>query len=188
MGLGLAIVRHLVELHGGAASAKSDGEGHGATFRVELPVLAAASSDRPRPIPWATGTVDAPQDLRGMRALVVDDDHDSREMAARMLEQCGVAVVAAASAFEAIQALERQEFDVLLADISMPGTDGYALMRQVRAHPLARVRQIGAIAVTAHAREEDRHKATEAGFQFHLPKPVVFGSLCDVIRRLSASV
>ena len=183
MGLGLAIVRHLVELHGGTVTAHSRGEGQGATFTVSLPLrvmaVADAAADR-------VGLHAGLQELAGIRALVVDDDLDARELLAQVLTHAGATAVMAASVSEALDHLGREPVDVLLADIAMPGADGYALLRQVRAHQSEAVRRVPAVAVTAYARSEDRELAREAGFQLHLPKPVEIQTLREALRRLVA--
>ncbi|MGE5357713.1 MAG: CHASE domain-containing protein [Bacteroidales bacterium] len=188
MGLGLAIVRHLVELHGGSIRAESEGEGRGSTFTVTLPLLAedaaAATNSSAQP---ETGSK-TNGDLIGVVALVVDDEADSREMMASALQHAGARVLTVASAAEAIEALGREHVRVLLADISMPGTDGYALMRDVRQHAIETVRAVPAIAVTAHAHEEDREKAEAAGFNLHVSKPVDIAELRDAVRRLVADM
>ncbi|RPJ74952.1 MAG: response regulator [Acidobacteria bacterium] len=182
MGLGLAIVRHLVELHGGTVGVSSRGEGHGATFTVRLPArkggpATALAADRSR-----QGV--SPDELGGIRALVVDDDRDSLELLAQVLTQAGATVLLASSAGETLDILARQAVDVLLLDIAMPGVDGYALLRSIRAHPSDSVRSLPAVAVTAHARGEDRDRAREAGFQDHLSKPVEMHTLREAVRRL----
>jgi len=182
MGLGLAIVRHLVELHGGTVSVYSRGEGHGAAFTVRLParrggpaVTLAPDRSRHRA---------SPDELAGVRALVVDDDRDSGELLSQVLTQAGATVLVAASAGEALDTLARQPVDVLLLDIAMPGTDGYSLLRSIRSHPSDSVRSLPAVAVTAYARGEDRDRAREAGFQEHLSKPVEVRTLREAVRRL----
>jgi CheY-like chemotaxis protein len=126
--------------------------------------------------------------LDGLHVLVVDDEADSREMVADALAQAGAVVSEAPSAADALRLLADERIDVLLADISMPETDGYMLLRQVRSHPNETIRQLPAIAVTAHAREEDRQRAEEAGFQVHVAKPVDIAALRDAVRRLVAAV
>jgi signal transduction histidine kinase/CheY-like chemotaxis protein len=187
MGLGLAIVRHLVELHQGTVRAASEGAGRGATFTVTLPLLTAGAASATAGPPTDNATPEH-DDLGGVRALVVDDEADSREMLASALRQAGADVVTASSADEALDALEQGAVDVLLADISMPGTDGYTLLREVRGHVLAAVRSLPAIAVTAHAHEEDREKAEGAGFNLHVAKPVDIAALRDAVRRLADAV
>jgi signal transduction histidine kinase/CheY-like chemotaxis protein len=169
LGLGLAIVRHLVEAHGGAVRADSAGVGHGATFIVSLPIRTGAQ----RPV-WAAGIAERTEApcLSGTRALVVDDEADARELMRYMLEASGAQVSVAATAAEALQLLGRDPFDVLVADLAMPEQDGYALIRAVRRLPEPRANRVPAIAVTAYAGLRDREMAVDAGYNRHLPKPV----------------
>jgi signal transduction histidine kinase/CheY-like chemotaxis protein len=183
LGLGLAIVRHLVELHGGTVLADSPGEGQGATFTVSLPLIKDKSGK-----PTAGGNslplASESSPLKGIWVLVVDDDTDSREFIAFVLEQLGAQVSTVASAREALKALERSQPTLLLSDIGMPNMDGYMLMRQIRAMPPERGGQILAIALTAYAGEIDRQQALAAGFQHHLAKPVEPNELVKVILNL----
>jgi CheY-like chemotaxis protein len=187
MGLGLAIVRHLVEAHGGSVRAESEGEGHGATFVVRLPVHAAGASLEATAAGGGGPLVSADAELSGLRALVVDDDEDARELMSSVLAAHGAEVKTAASAEEALQILDREAVDILLADIGMPGTDGYGLMRSVRSHPSERVRNLPAVAVTAYAGERDRDAALAAGFQAHVAKPIDLDSLHVIVRRLATT-
>jgi PAS domain S-box-containing protein len=190
LGLGLAIVRHLVELHGGTVRADSGGEGAGATFTVTLP-LAAQPRRREaeeRPHPAARDTLpahDCPERLDGLRVLVVDDEQDARELLAAGLGQCGAEVVTASSAPEALGALAGGKFDALISDIGMPGEDGYELIRRVRALPADAGGGIPAVALTAYARTEDRLSAMRAGFEMHVSKPVELRELIVVIANLA---
>jgi signal transduction histidine kinase/ActR/RegA family two-component response regulator len=170
LGLGLSIVRSLVELHDGSVTAHSDGEGMGATFIVRLPVAGrrSASSDDDRRGERASDAAS----LEGLSVLVVDDDMANREIVAVHLQAHHASVITAASAAEAFDILQRQHVDVLLADVGMPGEDGYSLVRRVRALASPEVATIPAAALTALAREEDRQQALAAGFQLHLAKPV----------------
>jgi PAS domain S-box-containing protein len=176
LGLGLSIVRHIVELHGGRVHAYSEGAGRGATFVVHLPVRAIreASVGPPPRTPL----------LRGVRILIVDDDADAREMVALALAHCGAETVAAASAREALRLLQDFRPDVLISDISMPGEDGYTFIRRVRALRATPLRDVPAVALTAYSRPEDQRRALGAGFQTFVPKPVEVQELAAVVRRL----
>ncbi|MDI3283659.1 GAF domain-containing protein [Polyangium sp. 15x6] len=186
LGLGLAIVRHLVELHGGGVRADSAGEGKGAIFSVLLPLSPnpdlLASLDRFTPQP--AGLEELPS-LEGLRLLLVDDEQDSREMLAAMLQQCGAVVRCVSSAAAALSALDEFRPDVLVSDIGMPGEDGYALIRQIRALKPARWGALPAVALTAYASAEDRVRVLAAGFQMHVPKPVDAAELAATVASLS---
>jgi PAS domain S-box-containing protein len=170
LGLGLAITRHLVDMHGGRVEARSEGPGQGSTFTVALPVIEAVTAGTG---PWPAGRTAAPlpATLAGMRVLVVDDDPDARELAEHVLRDHGAEVETAGAVGEAIERLHGALPDVLVSDISMPEADGYELIERVRqlAGPISRVR---AVALTAFARSEDRAKALAAGYDAHLAKPV----------------
>jgi PAS domain S-box-containing protein len=182
LGLGLAIVRHLVELHGGSVRAESPGHGKGATFIVDLPLQ---RTERPPAEPEAETTPDRLPSLVGVRVLVVDDEPDMRDLVTTVLEQQGAAVRAALSTSEALDALAAFAPDVLLCDIGMPGEDGYALIRQVRAREAGGGRHLAAVAITAYARPEDRTRALVAGFHAHLAKPVQPEELTVVVASLA---
>jgi signal transduction histidine kinase/ActR/RegA family two-component response regulator len=186
LGLGLAIVRHLVELHGGTVEARSDGEGHGASFVVQLPMgpVRAAAPARTGAAARLAGAP-VPDELTGVRVLVVEDDAESRELLESMLTRLGAEVEVAASAAEGMAALERRPPHVLLSDIEMPGEDGYSLIRRIRALPSAERARLPAAALTAYARTEDRIAALAAGFQFHLSKPVAASELAAVVASLA---
>ncbi|PSN15274.1 hypothetical protein C7293_07945 [filamentous cyanobacterium CCT1] len=179
LGLGLALVRYLVELHGGQVQAASLGEGQGATFTVKLPLLPVQQATQQSPQP-----AKPPTDLNGTRILVVDDDSTTREFIAFFLELQGAEVVTAASAGEAIAVLTRFRPDVMLSDIGMPERDGYMLMRQVRSLSLEQGGQVPAIALTAYAGEIDYQQALAAGFQKHITKPVEPDQLTEAIATL----
>lgn len=169
LGLGLAVVRHMVELHGGTVSAESEGEGHGSVFTVTLPAL---SGDPPSPPPPSNHEVTAAARLQRLRLLVVDDDPDTCEIIGAVLEAEGAEVRTCLSATSALELLDAWVPDVLVSDIAMPGEDGYTLMRKIR----ARNREAGggmlAVALTAYGGNEDRLRALSAGFQLHIGKPV----------------
>ncbi|MDZ8139320.1 MAG: response regulator [Nostoc sp. DedQUE04] len=168
LGLGLAIVRHLVELHGGTIHAASPGEGQGAVFTVKLPLIAASKLNQ-------VNTADRDRsdfNLNGLQALLVDDNKDSREFIAFVLEQYGVQVTEADSAHDALNNLMQTKFDLLISDIGMPDMDGYTLIRQIRKQSPEQGGEIPAIAVTAYAGEIDRQQALAAGFQQHISKPI----------------
>ncbi len=172
LGLGLAIARQIVQLHGGTIEASSAGEGRGSTFTVKLPLLASAS---PVVSPTALRTEERPAGtpmLDGITVLVVDDEEDAREAMAVLLGQAGARVISVAGAAEALDTLDRERPDVLLSDIAMPGEDGYALIRRVRSRPGETGGRIPAAALTAYATLEDRAKAIRAGYDEHIPKPV----------------
>jgi CheY-like chemotaxis protein len=177
LGLGLAIVRQLVEMHGGTVVATSPGVGHGATFSVRLPLAAVhrAASDAPRAHPRTTLPLSREfpaVDLSGVRILVVDDEADGRELVKRVLVDCGATVFVAGAADEALLLVEREQPQVLVSDIGMPHVDGFELLRRVRALGPAKGGAVPAIALTAFARAEDRTQALHAGFAVHLAKPV----------------
>ena len=180
LGLGLAIVRHLVGLHHGSVEVESKGEDQGSTFTVTLPIAATPRATASDEFPSAQGTV-LPSTARkifdGVRILVVDDEADSRDLISTILTGCGSEVRCSESAAEAIRALAEWDPDLLLSDIGMPNEDGYSLIRKVRKLKSKRAKQIPAIALTAYATDEDRSAALAAGFQIHLAKPVEAKSL-----------
>ncbi|HYE79963.1 MAG TPA: ATP-binding protein [bacterium] len=190
LGLGLAIVGHLTELHGGTVRAHSAGEGQGAAFTVSLPLVAVqapAPEEESHPTGnsrWASAPAVEIPGLEGLRVLVVDDEPDARSMLRRMLEGWGVRVATAASAAEGISMLAQEPPDVLVSDIGMPEEDGYALIRRVRGMDAGKGGKVPAVALTAFARSEDRQQALLAGFQMHLAKPVEPGELAAVLASL----
>ncbi|HEX8185947.1 MAG TPA: ATP-binding protein [Blastocatellia bacterium] len=197
LGLGLAIVRHLVEMHGGTVQAESKGEGQGATFIVRLPVVILRDAKTiPLSEDEATGDGadsvvnegDAAMDnisrLSGIRALVVEDEPDAREMLVVMLARFGAEVKSSASAQEALKTLEQWKPDVLVSDVGMPDEDGYSLIHQIRALGPARGGQTPAIALTGYSRPEDRSRLLAAGYQVHLSKPVNLNQLVEAILSL----
>ncbi|RUR86868.1 PAS domain S-box protein [Chlorogloeopsis fritschii PCC 9212] len=192
LGLGLAIVRHIVESHGGTVWAESPGEGEGATFTVCLPLLKEnreqgdnkTTEQRENLSPHPPIPPSPPLPLSGVRILAVDDEADMRDYVSFVLEQSGAEVTVAASAQEALTALVQIQPDVLVTDIGMPNTDGYMLLQQIRALNQEPGKQIPAIALTAYAGEYDQKRAIAAGFQIHLPKPVEPDALLEAIASL----
>jgi len=187
LGLGLAIARHLVELHGGTISAASAGANHGSSFLVRLPLAAVLRGARASATKTAASTssrVVAPS-LDGLRVLVVDDELDARTLVTEVLEGHGAHVTAASSATEALNEIARSPPDVLVSDIGMPGEDGYALIRKVRALAGGGAKAMPAAALTAYARMEDRTRAMAAGFQSHVAKPVDPDELLIVVATLA---
>jgi signal transduction histidine kinase/ActR/RegA family two-component response regulator len=189
LGLGLAIARQLVELHGGSIQAESAGTGQGSTFTVEFPrspVTATPANGRVYSrADRSVGLEDAP-DLTGTRVLLVEDDDDARALLAKVLEGRGAFVMAVSSAREALAVLEKDRVDVLLSDIEMPGTDGYQLIRELRLRPSQQGGAVPAAALTACSRTEDRLRALRAGFQLHLSRPVQPAELITVVASLAA--
>jgi signal transduction histidine kinase len=189
LGLGLSIVRQLVELHGGAVSVESAGEDQGATFTVQLPLMVTRRSDarfaeRRHPTAGGDTSFDCPPSLTGLRVLVVDDEADTRELLRKVLEGCGSEVTTAGSAAEALAAFVESKPDVLVSDIGMPEEDGYELIGKLRTLE-AGTSRIPAIALTAYARLEDRVRALNAGFQVHVPKPIEPAELIAVVASLT---
>lgn len=189
LGLGLSIVKHLVEAHGGTVSVQSDGHDRGTTFTVRLPIPAphahrsdALDADLITP-PAARAT-----SLKGISVLVVDDDEEGRLVVATQLEAHHAAVLTASCAAQAFDLLQRERVDVLLADIAMPGEDGYSLIRKLRAQHSPAIASIPAAALTAFARNEDRLRALQAGFQAHLPKPIDAELLITTVARLGGKL
>jgi CheY-like chemotaxis protein len=174
LGLGLAIARQIVEMHGGCIQVESLGEDQGSTFTVQIPLVTKSTrSADPGKTPAVVTS------LSGLRILVVDDEPDSRDIVVFVLEQAGAIVTSVVSAITALQQLERDIFDVVISDIGMPEMDGYQLMQQIRL--LEQGQHVPAIALTAHAGEYDRQQAIRAGFQQHLAKPIDPEELIQVI-------
>jgi signal transduction histidine kinase len=192
LGLGLSIVRHLVELHGGIVEASNRGDRQGAVFVVKLPVMVVRAPAGPpapeqRVHPMVSGKVpfDCPPGLHGIKVLAVDDESDSRHLLTTVLERCGAEVRTCSSAAEALAVLEEHTPDILISDIGMPGEDGYDLIRKVRAREAGRAERLPAVALTAYARIEDRLQALTAGYNMHVPKPVEPAELAVVVASLT---
>ncbi len=180
LGIGLAVSKQLVEMHGGEIRASSAGLGRGATFTVRLPASRThAPLAESLPASWPTG----PR-LTGVRVLLVEDEADARELVLGWLSACGAGVSVAATAAEAMECFAREVPDVLVSDIGLPGEDGYALLDRVRALPVERGGRVPALALTAFARPEDRARAEQAGYQVHLAKPVGEEALCLSVANL----
>lgn len=189
LGIGLSIVRHLVEAHGGEVRAESEGENRGATFVVTLPLKTTSDRRQGAGLRWKTPAAVTPSaalrpELTGVRVLAVDDEPDARELTRAVLRHYGAEVMTADSAGAALEALGRDVPDVLLIDIAMPGTDGFGLLRLIRERGGGHER-VPAIALTAYAREEDRNRALANGFQAHLAKPVEEEELARTVADLA---
>ena len=183
LGIGLALVKQLVDLHGGKIRAESKGEGLGTTFTVELPLAVAVHAnpeDRQHPINSNTPSTFENPDLTNIKALVVDDDHDARILVRRLLEECGASVMTCSSAEEALSAIVEDLYDILISDIGMPGKDGYMMIKELRSLDIL----LPAIALTAFARSADRTRALNSGFQGHVAKPVEPAELLATISSL----
>lgn len=193
LGLGLAIVRHLVELHGGTVEVSNRENRKGAIFTVKLPVMVirtptgSLTSDMERVHPIVSKPVpfDCPPSLDGIKVLAVDDEMDARHLLKVVLEECGAEVRTCGSVDEALNTLEHYEPDILISDIGMPEEDGYSLIKRVRAMESENIRRVPAVALTAFARTEDRLQALSAGYNMHVPKPVEPAELTLVIASLT---
>ncbi|MDB9317961.1 hybrid sensor histidine kinase/response regulator [Nodularia spumigena] len=187
LGLGLAIVRNIVEMHGGMVKAESPGEGKGATLTISLPIC---QDESPTILESANSATDLAVNsllLAGVKVLIVEDDADARDFLTFILEQEGAEAIAVSSAFAALEVLTTAKPDILVSDISMPDMDGYMLLRQVRTLTPEAGGNVPAIALTAYARDEDQQQALEAGYQMHLTKPVNTEKLIAAILRLVAT-
>lgn len=187
LGLGLAIVRHLVELHGGTVSAESEGPGRGAMFRVVLPLHASASFDQEQVVARDSEPslpIRPPMPLLGKRVLVLDDEADMRDLIAVILEAAGAVVTRVPTVDVAIETLLAEAYDVALSDLAMPGEDGYAFVRRAQEQGIA----VPLVAMTAYARAEDRHRVLAAGFRRHVAKPIEPAELVNVLAELMRKV
>ncbi|HMB96194.1 MAG TPA: response regulator, partial [Tepidisphaeraceae bacterium] len=195
LGIGLAIVKQLVDLHGGSIHVKSAGDGQGTSFAVHLPLMVihahADEGDRLYPRSSASNGDAVSMSLTGIKVLVVDDEFDARELIKRVLEDSEAEVLTAASAAEAMLMLDTEKPHVLVSDIGMPITDGYEFLRQVRALSQENGGKIPAIALTAFARSEDRTRALMSGYQVHVAKPVepneLIATVASVVGRTAES-
>jgi signal transduction histidine kinase/CHASE1-domain containing sensor protein/ActR/RegA family two-component response regulator len=183
LGLGLAIARHLVEIHGGSIRAESLGEGRGSTFKIRLPLVEAAASSAGIADPNQHKLAQSPQLLSGLNVLLVDDDSDNLALMATALKRRQANVTAVSSAGEAIRVITQTRPDVLVSDIAMPDEDGYGLIEKIRLLENGEPQMIPAVAITAYAKEEDRDRALAAGFQIYLAKPVELTELISVVAR-----
>ncbi len=190
LGLGLAVSRQLIEMHGGRVVARSEGAGRGATFVVTLPLAEGAHRGALERLPVhdLQAQLDGPPEIRGLNVLLVDDDEDSRDLQQFVLEYCGVSVTCADSVEAALDAIDRQAPDVVVSDVRMPDQDGFALIRQLRRREISRGGRIPAAAVTALTRAEDRTRLLAAGFQTHIPKPVEPAELVAAVAALAKLV
>ncbi|MGH8205857.1 MAG: response regulator, partial [Steroidobacteraceae bacterium] len=190
LGLGLSIVKNLVEQHGGSVRAKSKGQGQGSTVTVALPLYHLRIEDdreHRRSAADPLRTIDLPR-LDGAAVLFVDNDVDGCELVSRILGGQGARVRCTSSGQEALEILSLEQFDVLLSDIGMPDMDGYEFVRRLRGTEHARSRSIPAIAITAYARPEDRQRALLSGYQMHLAKPIEPSELIAAIASLKGLV
>jgi CheY-like chemotaxis protein len=194
LGLGMAITRHIVELHGGTIRAESPGEGLGATFTVSLPVM-IVYSEKPRASAQSDSLIPNEKDnfsesdligLNGFQILIVDDEADARELITFVLTKHGANIVAASSVSEAVEKFRSLKPDLIISDIEMPDEDGFSLIEKLNAFNKQQKRKIPAIALTAHARPSERLKVLSAGYQIHLAKPVEPAELLTVVANFVA--
>jgi len=188
LGLGLAIVRHLVEMHGGTVEATSAGENAGSTFRVKLPLMivhpAASEAPREHPRTPSSAPLGPLDDLRGVRVVAIDDEADALGLLRVVLETAGAKVSTFASPEAALERIAAEQPDALIVDVGMPGMDGYDFIRRLRASPERSIRDVPAAALTAFARAEDRTRSLQSGFEMHLAKPIDPGELVAAVATL----
>ena len=188
----MSIVKSLVELHGGSVRAESAGEGNGAVFCIELPLMVIHAPEPQtmlehlRGFPIQTPSIDHPS-LHGITVLAVDDEADARDLIRRVLEDCGARVLVASSSKEGLNVLRREKPDMILSDIGMPGEDGYSLMRRIRSLPAAAGGKVPAIALTAYASAADKERAMAAGYQAHVSKPFEPADVVRLVAKLSTA-
>jgi PAS domain S-box-containing protein len=192
LGMGLAISKAIVELHGGTLSVYSEGEGKGSTFAIGIPIMSVNKQEltleRVHPKAWTEISVECPPEISGLRILVVDDDSDTCDMIRAVLEQCGGVVHTSMDADAALDAFRDWKPAVLISDIGLPGVDGYELLRRIRDYEKDAGTKIPAVALTAFARIEDRVKALAAGYQMHVAKPVEPGELLAIVASLAGFI
>jgi PAS domain S-box-containing protein len=192
LGMGLAIAKAIMELHGGTISVASEGEGKGATFGLSLPLMPISrevSTERVHPqAGWSEISLDCPPEVAGLKILAVDDDLDTCDMIRAALEQCGVHVETATSADAGFEAFRSFQPDVLISDVGMPDVDGYEFIRRIREFEKPLRTKVPALALTAFARIEDRVKSLAAGYQMHVAKPVEPGELLTIVASLSGFI
>ena len=190
LGLGLAITRHLVELHGGSIEATSPGEGLGSTFTVRFPLATVGNAAGERPSDRAHtangNDLPCPAELKGLHVLIIEDEEDARDLMASILEACGTRVSLASTAAEGIELFRQETPDVMVSDVGMPGESGYDLIRKVRLLPPDQGGRTPAVALTAYARMEDRTRALMMGFDIHIPKPIEPSELLVVLAHLAS--
>jgi CheY-like chemotaxis protein/two-component sensor histidine kinase len=183
LGLGLAIARHLVEIHGGTIRAESSGIGRGATFTIRLPLIEVTAAKSQFADQKQLSVAQSPQSLLGVNVLLVDDDSDTLRLMTTALTGRHANVTAVSSAGEAIRAITTKRPDVLVSDIAMPDEDGYGLIEKIRSLENGATQAIPAVAITAYAKEEDRQRALSAGFHIYLAKPIELAELISVVAR-----
>jgi CheY-like chemotaxis protein/nitrogen-specific signal transduction histidine kinase len=192
LGMGLAISKAIMELHGGSIAASSEGEGKGSTFTVSLPVMPVNHTDVPaeriHPRGWAEISLECPPEVAGLKILVVDDDADTCDMIRTVLEQCGSDVQTATTAEAGLELFKTRKPDVVISDIGLPEVDGYEFIRRIREDERGRRTKVPAVALTAFARIEDRVKALASGYQMHVAKPVEPGELLTIVASLAGFI